>query len=174
MPRFAANLSMMFQEHAFLDRFAAARAAGFEAVEFLFPYAFPPEDVAGKLKENGLTQALFNLPPGDWDKGERGFACAPGPRGRARRPAVETGLRYATALDCPRLHLMAGIPPAGADRAACRSDLRRQCPPCRRDAPRPGPSTCSWSRSTAATCRATSSTTRAKAAPSSRRSASTT
>jgi 2-dehydrotetronate isomerase len=134
MPRFAANLSMMFQEHAFLDRFAAARAAGFEAVEFLFPYAFPPEDVAGKLKENGLTQVLFNLPPGDWDKGERGFASLPG-RESELPGAVETGLRYAKALDCPRLHLMAGIPPAGSDRAACRrtyiANVRRAAEMCR-------------------------------------------
>lgn len=134
MPRFAANLSMMFQEHAFLDRFAAARGAGFEAVEFLFPYAFPAEEVAAKLRENGLTQALFNLPPGDWDKGERGFAALPG-REAELGPAIETALRYAAALDCPRVHLMAGIPPADADRAACRrayvANVRQAAQACR-------------------------------------------
>ena len=77
MPRFAANLSMMFTERPFLDRFDAAADAGFDAVEFLFPYDFAPEDVGDRLRRNGLTQALFNLPPGAWDAGERGFAARP-------------------------------------------------------------------------------------------------
>ena len=68
MPRFAANLSMMFTEHAFLDRFEAAAKAGFKAVEFLFPYEFPADEIGARLKAHGLTQALFNLPPGDWAK----------------------------------------------------------------------------------------------------------
>jgi hydroxypyruvate isomerase len=84
MPKFAANLSMMFNESDFLDRFAAAADAGFEAVEFLFPYAYSPEDIRDRLRANGLTQALFNLPPGDFAAGERGLAALPG---RARRHA---------------------------------------------------------------------------------------
>jgi hydroxypyruvate isomerase len=128
MPRFAANLSMMFQEHAFLDRFAVAKAAGFEAVEFLFPYAFPANEIAARLRDNGLTQPLFNLPPGDWDRGERGFAALPG-REAEFATALDNALDYATTLDCRQLHCMAGIPPAGVDRAACRAtfvaNLRR-------------------------------------------------
>ena len=76
MPRFAANLSMMFNEVPFLDRFDAAARAGFEAVEYLFPYDFPAEAIAERLQRNNLTQALFNLPPGDWAKGERGLGGA--------------------------------------------------------------------------------------------------
>ena len=75
MPRFAANLSMMFTDVPFLDRFEAAASAGFTAVEFLFPYDHPAEAVGERLKKNGLTQALFNLPPGNWDAGEKGFAA---------------------------------------------------------------------------------------------------
>jgi hydroxypyruvate isomerase len=75
LPKFAANLSMMFAEHAFLDRFDAAAEAGFAAVEFLFPYDHPPEAIAERLERNRLTQALFNLPPGRWDEGERGLAA---------------------------------------------------------------------------------------------------
>ena len=77
MPRFAANLSMMFTEVPFLDRFEAAAKAGFTAVEFLFPYDHPAEEVGKRLQGNGLTQALFNLPPGNWDAGEKGFAALP-------------------------------------------------------------------------------------------------
>ena len=112
MPRFAANLSMMFNELPFLDRFAAARAAGFEAVEFLFPYDFPARDIAARLKDNGLTQVLFNSPPGDWENGERGLACIPG-RGQEFRDGIMKALDYAAALECPRLHVMAGMMPAG-------------------------------------------------------------
>ena len=86
MPRFAANLSMMFTDVPFLDRFEAAAKAGFTAVEFLFPYEHPAEEVGKRLKGNGLTQALFNLPPGDWNGGERGFAALPG-AGVSRRAA---------------------------------------------------------------------------------------
>ena len=77
MPRFAANLSMMFNEVPFLDRFEAAAKAGFTAVEFLFPYDYPAKEVGARLHGNGLTQALFNLPPGDWAAGEKGFAALP-------------------------------------------------------------------------------------------------
>ncbi len=118
MPRFAANLSMMFADSPFLERFARAHAAGFEAVEFLFPYEFPPEALAAELRRFSLTQALFNLPPGDWARGERGLAALPGRRDEFRQ-SVETALRYASALGCRTLHCMAGVLPAGADLAAC-------------------------------------------------------
>ena len=93
MPRFAANLTMMFQEVAFLDRFAAAAAAGFDAVEFLFPYDFEMSQIARSLLDNQLTQALFNLPPGDWAAGERGLAALPGKK-REFRDSVATALRF--------------------------------------------------------------------------------
>lgn len=112
MPRFAANLSMMFGEIPFLDRFAAARKAGFEAVEFLFPYEHPAAELATRLKDNGLAQVLFNAPPGDWTKGERGMAALPGRQGEFR-DAIRIALDYAAALECPRLHVMAGLAPAG-------------------------------------------------------------
>ena len=116
MPRFAANLSMLYNEHAFLDRFAAAAADGFTAVEYLFPYALAAEDLAARLREHGLQQVLFNAPPGDWDRGERGMACLPGREGEFRR-GIEQALAYAAALHCPRVHVMAGLAPPGADRA---------------------------------------------------------
>jgi 2-dehydrotetronate isomerase len=107
MPRFAANLSMMFNEWEFLDRFAAAADNGFHAVEFLFPYAHPPEVIAARLEATGLTQALFNLPPGNWDAGERGLACRP-ERKEEFRASVDTALTYARATGVKRLHLMSG------------------------------------------------------------------
>jgi hydroxypyruvate isomerase len=107
MPRFAANLSMMFNEWDFLDRFAPAAEHGFEAVEFLFPYAHAPDVVARKLTDAGLTQALFNLPPGNWEAGERGLACRPEGRD-AFRASVATALTYAAATGVRRLHLMSG------------------------------------------------------------------
>ena len=107
MPRFAANLSMMFTEWDFLDRFAAAADNGFGAVEFLFPYAHAPDLIARKLAGAQLTQALFNLPPGDWDAGERGLACRPG-RSAEFRASVDTALSYAEATGVKRLHLMSG------------------------------------------------------------------
>ncbi len=112
MPRFAANLSMMFNEVAFLDRFAAARAAGFEGVEFLFPYDYPAADLRSRLSGEGLTQVLFNMPPGDWTNGERGLASIPG-RQVEFRESVKKALDYAATLDCRQVHCMAGIPPAG-------------------------------------------------------------
>lgn len=108
MPKFAANLTMMFNEVAFLDRFAAAAKAGFTAVEFLFPYDHPPEVVAARLKENGLTQALFNLPPGNWQAGERGLASLSGRQGEFRA-SVDIALTYARSTDVRRLHVMAGL-----------------------------------------------------------------
>ena len=107
MPKFAANLSMMFTEWDFLDRFAAAADNGFTAVEFLFPYAHAPDEIARRLEAAQLTQALFNLPPGDWDKGERGMACVP-ERAADLRAAVATALPYAEATGVRRLHLMSG------------------------------------------------------------------
>ena len=121
MPRFAANLSLMYTEHTFLDRFAAAAADGFGAVEFLFPYAFAPAELAQRLGEHGLEQVLFNAPPGDFEAGERGIACLPGREDEFRRGLIEQALPYAQALKCPRIHLMAGMAPAGADRAALRA-----------------------------------------------------
>jgi hydroxypyruvate isomerase len=117
MPRLAANLSMMFNESPFLDRFAAAAAAGFKAVEFLFPYEHPAAEIAKRLSGEGLTMALFNLPPGDWAAGERGLASLPG-REEEFRAGVLKGLEYADALGCPLLHCMAGIPPAGQNPVA--------------------------------------------------------
>jgi hydroxypyruvate isomerase len=116
MPRFAANLSMLYPEHDFLDRFAAAARDGFEAVEYLFPYAWEPAVLAQRLADCGLQQVLFNAPPGDWDAGERGIACLPGREDEFRR-GFEQALRYAEALRCPRGHVMAGLAPAGAERA---------------------------------------------------------
>lgn len=116
MPRFAANLSMLYNEHDFLDRFAAAAGDGFQAVEFLFPYAFDARALAQRLAANGLQQVLFNAPPGDWDAGDRGLACVPG-REAEFRGGFEQALAYAEALDCPRVHVMAGLAPQGIERA---------------------------------------------------------
>lgn len=116
MPRFAANLTMMFNEWPFLDRFAAAADAGFAAVEFLFPYDHPPDAIAQRLQRHRLTQALFNLPPGDWHAGERGLAALPG-RFDELKAGVETALTYAAATGVQRLHLMAGLAPR-QDKAA--------------------------------------------------------
>jgi hydroxypyruvate isomerase len=107
MPKFTANLSFMFNEWAFLDRFDAAAEAGFTSVEYLFPYDFEPGVIAERLSRNGLTQALFNLPGGDWAKGERGLACLPG-RFAELQAGVEKALVYARALGVKRLHLMSG------------------------------------------------------------------
>lgn len=112
MPKFAANLSMMFQEVPFLERFAAARAAGFAGVEFLFPYDHPKEEVAARLRSAGLVQALFNTVPGDWGKGERGLACIPG-REAEFLAGVDKALDYAQALGCRTIHCMAGLRPPG-------------------------------------------------------------
>jgi hydroxypyruvate isomerase len=116
VPKFAANLSFIFQEVPFLERFAAAAACGFKAVEYLSPYEHPPEVIAGQLKRHGLEQALFNMPPGNWDTGERGLA---GLRGREQefRDGVEKALVYAKATNCRLLHAMAGVLPAGHDHA---------------------------------------------------------
>ncbi len=118
MPRFAANLSMLYNEHAFLDRFAAAAADGFDAVEYLFPYDFVPAEIAARLCDHGLTQALFNAPPGDFAAGERGLACLPQRVDEFRRGFGEQALPYAQALGCRRVHVMAGLAPAGVSHGA--------------------------------------------------------
>jgi hydroxypyruvate isomerase len=115
MPRFAANLSFLFTELPFLDRFEAAASAGFTGVEFMFPYAVAANDIRERIDANNLTLALFNLPPGHWDKGERGFAALPG-REDEFAAAVDLALRYAEALGCRRLHAMAGLIDHGAKR----------------------------------------------------------
>ncbi len=116
MPKFAANLSMMFNEHDFPNRFGAAAKAGFDAVEFLFPYDYSPAEVAQWHKENNLKNVLFNLPPGDWAAGERGIAALPG-REAEFRAGVAKAIEYALALGTPQLHMMAGLVPAGSDMA---------------------------------------------------------
>ena len=108
MHRFAANLSMLFNEYAFLDRFAAAAKAGFSEVEFLFPYDYTPQEIDIRLREHGLRLVLFNLPPGDWDAGERGYACLRG-REDEFHAGAERAISYATALGTPRIHAMSGV-----------------------------------------------------------------
>ena len=125
MPKFAANLSMMYTELPFLERFEAAAKDGFAAVEYLFPYAFSSHELAARLKDNGLQQALFNAPPGGIDKdtiahawdvaGDRGTAAVPG-REAEFKAGVLLALKCAEALDCPRIHLMAGLIAAGFER----------------------------------------------------------
>ena len=110
MPRFSANLGFLFPELPFLDRFAAAAKAGFTAVEYASPYEHKPAELRSRLSDNGLEQVLINSPAGDRAKGERGFACLPGREG-AFRDSLTQALDYAVALDCPRVHVMAGVPP---------------------------------------------------------------
>ncbi|MDH6300674.1 2-oxo-tetronate isomerase [Polynucleobacter sphagniphilus] len=114
MPKFAANLTMIFNEYEFPARFPAAAKAGFDAVEFLFPYDYPPADVGQWLKENKLKNVLFNLPPGNWAGGERGISALPG-REDEFRAGVVKAIEYAIALGTPQLHMMAGLIPANAD-----------------------------------------------------------
>jgi hydroxypyruvate isomerase len=119
MPRFAANLSMLYPELPFLDRFEAAARDGFEAVEYLFPYEHEGRELAARLKAHGLQQVLFNAPPGNWDAAERGLACLPG-REDEFRQGILRALLYAEALACPRIHVMAGLVPAQATRESLR------------------------------------------------------
>jgi hydroxypyruvate isomerase len=111
MPRFAANLTLLFNEVPFLDRFECAAQAGFEAVEFLFPYEHEPAEIAERLRAHGLCAVLHNLPPGDWAAGERGLACLPD-RTSDFRASVAQGIAYARALHVPQLNCLAGIPGA--------------------------------------------------------------
>ncbi|MCU0884264.1 MAG: hydroxypyruvate isomerase [Beijerinckiaceae bacterium] len=117
MPRFNANLTMLFTEQPFLDRFEAAAKAGFTGVEYLFPYDFAVEELVQRLKAHGLTQVLHNLPAGDWAGGERGIAILPG-REDEFRAGVDKAITYATALGCKQVNCLAGVAPAGVDRAA--------------------------------------------------------
>ena len=119
MPRFAANISFMFTEVDFLDRFSYAAKAGFTAVEWHFPYDHDKRDLAHRLADNGLSCALFNLPPGDWAKGERGIACLPD-RIAEFEDGVGRALDYAQALGCRRINCLAGLAPDGADDGALR------------------------------------------------------
>ncbi len=119
MPKFDANLTMMFNEVDFLDRFAAASAAGFKGVEYLFPYAFEAGELATRLRDNGLTQVLHNLPAGDWDAGERGIAIL-ADRKDEFRASVDQAISYATKLGAPQLNCLAGIAPTDADAALLR------------------------------------------------------
>ena len=122
MPRFAANLTMLFGEVPFLDRFEAAARAGFRGVEYLFPYEWPAAELRARLDRHGLVQVLHNLPAGDWGKGERGIACLPD-RVAEFRAGVARAAEYAAALGCPRVNCLAGIAPAGADPARLRETL---------------------------------------------------
>jgi hydroxypyruvate isomerase len=119
MPRFAANLSMTFNEVPFLERFAAAGRAGFEAVEFLFPYAHEKRQLAELARAAGVKVALFNMPPGSWDAGDRGLAIDAARRGEFQ-DGVGAAIAYAKELGCDRLHCMAGIRPADADEGRLR------------------------------------------------------
>lgn len=112
MPRFSANLSFLYAELGFLDRFAAAARDGFRAVEYVEPYGFAAEDVAAALKDNGLTQALFNLPPGNWAAGERGIGCHADRVGEFEA-GIAKAIRYGHALGCTKINCLAGIAPAG-------------------------------------------------------------
>ena len=113
MPKLAANLTMMFNEVEFLERFAAASSAGFTGVEYLFPYEYDKEQLAEALHTNSLVQALHNLPAGDWDAGERGIACHPD-RVDEFQDGVGKAIEYATALGCPQVNCLAGVTPEGA------------------------------------------------------------
>ncbi len=122
MPKFAANLSMLFTELPFLDRFAAAARAGFKGVEYLFPYAFAKDEIADRLSANHLTQVLFNLPAGDWDKGERGIACHPD-RVAEFRDGIGKAIDYAKVLGNKQVNCLAGIAPKGGDPDKLRQTL---------------------------------------------------
>ena len=112
MPKFNANLSMMFNEVDFLERFGAAAKAGFKAVEFLVPYAYEPAQLAELVRKNNLQVVLFNMPPGDWNAGERGMACDPS-RVDAFQEGVGKAVEFAKVLDCKQIHCMAGLRPRG-------------------------------------------------------------
>jgi len=112
MPKFSANLTMMFNEVEFLDRFERASKAGFKAVEYMFPYEWSKEQLAGLLESNNLEQVLFNLPAGNWAGGERGIACIPGREGEFQ-DGVGKSIEYAKVLRCPALNCLVGLTPNG-------------------------------------------------------------
>jgi hydroxypyruvate isomerase len=122
MPKFAANLSMLFTELPFLERFEAAARHRFRAVEYLFPYAYPAADLAARLQELGLAQVLHNLPAGDWEVGERGIACLPDRKAEFRE-GVGRAVEYATALHCPQVNCLAGKAPDGVSATVLRDTL---------------------------------------------------
>ena len=122
MPKFAANLSMLFTEVDFLDRFQAAAEAGFKGVEYLFPYDFEAAEIRRRLEDNGLEQVLFNLPAGDWAAGERGIACHPD-RIAEFREGVERAIAYARVLGNTQVNCLAGIKPEGVSDAEARQTL---------------------------------------------------
>lgn len=122
MPKFAANLTMLFNEVPFLERFALARKAGFDAVEFLFPYAFAASEIRRRLDDNGLKLVLHNLPAGNWDAGERGITCLPD-RSDEFRSGVAQAIEYAQALGVGQLNCLVGKAPAGVDDATLRKTL---------------------------------------------------
>nr|WP_298414050.1 hydroxypyruvate isomerase [uncultured Halomonas sp.] len=122
MPKFAANLSMLFTEEDFLDRFDAAAEAGFKGVEYLFPYDNSADEIKKRLKDNGLTQVLFNLPAGDWGGGDRGIACDPS-RIEEFRSGVDKAIEYAKALDCKQVNCLAGIKPESVSDADAHKTL---------------------------------------------------
>jgi hydroxypyruvate isomerase len=119
MPRFAANLTMLFTELPFMQRFEAAAKAGFKAVEYLFPYAFDKKELTAALRANGLQQVLHNLPAGNWETGERGIACHPDRVGEFRE-GVGMAIDYATALGCPKLNCLLGKLPDGVNAGEAR------------------------------------------------------
>jgi len=122
MPKFAANLTMMFNEMDFLERFEAAAKSGFKGVEYLFPYGYPKAQLAEKLDQHGLVQVLHNLPAGDWGAGERGIACLPD-RVSEFQDGVGKAIDYAKSLGCKQINCLAGIAPKGVDAAKIRSTL---------------------------------------------------
>jgi len=122
MPKFNANLTMLFNEVPFLDRFQAAAEAGFKGVEFLFPYAFDKNEIVERLEKHGLAQVLHNLPAGNWEGGERGIACHPDRIGEFQ-DGVGRAIDYATALGCKQINCLAGIAPAGVDAGTLRKTL---------------------------------------------------
>ncbi len=122
MPKFAANLTFLFNELHFMERFAAAAHAGFKAVEYMAPYPYAAHELKAALQANGLVQALFNLPAGDWDNGERGIACIPG-REAEFRAGVARAIAYAQALDCKKINCLSGKLPADVSRDAARAAL---------------------------------------------------
>lgn len=122
MPRFCANLTMLFNEVEFVDRFGAAAGAGFKGVEYLFPYSYEKDLLADRLRQNDLVQVLHNLPSGDWDGGERGIACHPDRTGEFQ-DGVGQAIEYATALECGQVNCLAGIAPEGVDPDRLRTTL---------------------------------------------------
>jgi hydroxypyruvate isomerase len=133
MPRYAANLTMLFNEVGFLDRFDAAARAGFSGVEYLFPYEYDKQDLLDRLRKHHLTQVLHNLPAGDWAAGERGIACHPD-RVSEFEAGVAAAIDYATTLECAQVNCLAGIVPPGVGSAAAHatfvSNLQFAAPKC--------------------------------------------